>query len=57
MRTKPISGRLRRSTIQLSIERLEDRSLLAAYSVTNLGTLGGSTAQAYDINEAGQVVG
>jgi probable HAF family extracellular repeat protein len=42
----------------LSIERLEDRSLLAAYSVTNLGTLGGgATAQAYDINESGQVVG
>jgi probable HAF family extracellular repeat protein len=50
--------RLRRSTTQLTIECLEDRSLLAAYSVTNLGTLGGgNTAQAYDINEAGHVVG
>jgi probable HAF family extracellular repeat protein len=57
VRTASYSPRLHRSTSQLSIERLEDRSLLAAYSVTNLGTLGGSTAQAYDINEAGQVVG
>jgi probable HAF family extracellular repeat protein len=40
------------------VEKLEDRTLLAAYALTNLGTLGGTgSAQAHDINEAGQVVG
>jgi probable HAF family extracellular repeat protein len=40
------------------LERLEDRCLLS-YSVTDLGTLGGSyiTSAAYGINAAGQVVG
>jgi len=28
-----------------------------AYAVTDLGTLGGSSAQAFDINEAAEVVG
>jgi probable HAF family extracellular repeat protein len=40
------------------VERLEDRCLLSRYALTVLGTLGGTgSAQAHDINEAGQVTG
>jgi probable HAF family extracellular repeat protein len=41
----------------LLVEQLEDRSLLSAYSLTILGGLGGMSSRAYDVNEAGQVVG
>jgi probable HAF family extracellular repeat protein len=41
----------------LAVEQLEDRSLLSAYTLTDLGTLGVSIASASDIKEAGQVVG
>jgi probable HAF family extracellular repeat protein len=39
------------------LEMLEDRPLLSAYALIDLGTLGGALASAADINEAGQVVG
>jgi probable HAF family extracellular repeat protein len=59
MRANSFSPRRLRSAGPLSVEQLEDRALLATmYALTDLGTLGGgSTAYAYDINEAGQVAG
>src|SRR5688572_9834277 len=49
--------RCSRSPRPLQVELLEDRSVPAAYALTDLGTFGGSNVFAYDINEAGQVVG
>jgi probable HAF family extracellular repeat protein len=39
------------------VEALEDRWLLSGYTVTDLGQLGGLTASAVAINNAGEVVG
>jgi probable HAF family extracellular repeat protein len=41
----------------LSLEFLEHRSLPSVYTVTDLGTFGGTESHGYGINEAGQVAG
>src|SRR5262245_32791605 len=49
-RQRPRPGRLH-------IEPLEDRSLPSNYAFADLGTLGGLTSYANDINASGQIVG
>jgi probable HAF family extracellular repeat protein len=41
----------------MRVEVLEDRSLPSSYAYTGLGTLGGSSTEARDLNGPGQVVG
>jgi probable HAF family extracellular repeat protein len=53
-RRQPTHGRP--PTSRLYLEALEDRSV-PSYSITDLGTLGGSVSQANDINAYGLVVG
>ena len=54
----PCQHRRSPSRRPLQLELLEDRSVPTAYALTDLGNLGGpQSAQAYDINDVGQVVG
>ena len=55
MHTQNPLRRSRRSTTRLAVESLEDRSVPAGYTLTDLGVL--ANWNGYDINEAGQVVG
>src|SRR5262249_29083283 len=57
MRTRALARRPRRPTTRLALEQLEDRSLLSTYTLTDLGALVSPTAQALNLNDAGQVVG
>jgi probable HAF family extracellular repeat protein len=41
----------------LVLEELEGRRLLSAFSIADLGTLGGASSRAYAINDTGDVVG
>ena len=45
------------SSLRLFVEALEDRTVPSAYTVTDLGTFGGTESHGYSINEAGQVAG
>src|SRR5688572_1044842 len=56
MRTQNPLRQSRRSTTRLGMELLEDRSVPAAYTLTDLGAVGNSNFF-FDINEAGQVAG
>lgn len=42
---------------RLAVERLESRSLLTAYTITDLNSLAGLPGEARDLNDLGQVVG
>src|SRR5262249_34955873 len=55
--TTRLSRRPRHRLTQLCLEPLEDRTLMSTYALTDLGSLIGPGARAYDINDAGQVVG
>ena len=43
--------------LAFTVEQFENRCLMSAYALTDLGSFGGGRAEAFDINNAGQVVG
>ncbi len=51
------SRQARRSAVRPCVEPMERRTLLSAYTITDLGTLGGTISTANGINASGQVVG
>src|SRR6476661_733981 len=54
---RPVAPAPRTSRGAFHFEPLESRRLLSAYGVIDLGTLGGGTSWANDLNNNGQVVG
>jgi probable HAF family extracellular repeat protein len=52
-----VAARGKGSAARLVLERLEGRCLPSTYSLTYLGTLGGTFSWAYGINNAGEVIG
>jgi len=53
----PIKFRRLRQAVAYSVESLERRVLLSQYVVTDLGTLGGTSSNAYGINDSLQITG
>jgi probable HAF family extracellular repeat protein len=57
MRKQQQPDRSRRRARPLAVEILEGRCLPSTYTLTDLGSLDGRSAEAYGVNDAGQVVG
>ncbi|HEV8604718.1 MAG TPA: DUF3466 family protein [Tepidisphaeraceae bacterium] len=50
-------GQRRKSSTRWLVDSLESRLFLTFYSITDLGTLGGSSSYGFDINSSNEVVG
>src|SRR6267142_5024010 len=58
MRRRKGMSRLQKSIRAVCVELLEQRQLMSAsYSITDLGTLGGSSSHGFGINKNGVIVG